>query len=336
MHLSVFMGPLSPSPSTDHAMIDMCLDHARLAAQAGFAMVTFGEQHFNGYEPYCNPFMMGARLAGDLGQTWFGVTACPFVLRTPLRLVEDINLLDVLTGGRVLVGLSGGRPGFTRDFEAFGLDPAHRDSLYAEKLDVMLRAWAHTPGDPPLTFAIGDERGEMTGRLMPVSVRRPHPQIALATSTDLTIEDAGRRGVPVLLGPMPRQEAARRLALHSQTLANTGHDYDVQIDCAAKSGCLLHVVLGQTEDDAWARAEAMNIANVMIDRRDSRSLRALAQVDLRTQAGRNDPYPRNVAAVQSGMVVGTADQVAQALRDYASAGVQNLITRFTFGRPTAR
>lgn len=333
MHLSVFMGPLSPSPKSDLTMIDMCLQHAEIAANAGFAMVTFGEQHFNNYEPYCNPFMMGARLAPVLGETWFGITACPFVLRTPLRLVEDINILDVLTKGRCIVGLSGGRPSFTNDFENFGIDPKKRDDIYAAKLELMFKVWAHKAGDPGIEFDIEGDKGALNGRLMPMSWRATHPMLALASSTDTTIEDAARRGLPVFLGPMPLMQAARRIALHQQTMITAGIGPSIQADCTEKSGCLVHIICGETEDAAWQRAEAMNSQNIMIDRRDKRSLREMAAVDFFSPEGKADPFPRNIMAVNGGMLVGTPEQIVPMIQTYWNAGIKNLITRFTFGPP---
>ncbi len=51
MYISVFMGPFSFGPAQDKPNIDLCIAQSVAAAQAGFAMVTFGEQHFNNYEP---------------------------------------------------------------------------------------------------------------------------------------------------------------------------------------------------------------------------------------------------------------------------------------------
>src|SRR5690349_19300360 len=112
MHLSIFLGPFARGPAEDRPLIDLCLEQAVAAAEAGFCMVTFGEQHFNNYEPYCNPYMMGARLAPFMKDCWFGTTITPLPLHHPLRLAEQISLLDLLMRGRLVVGMSAGRVGF--------------------------------------------------------------------------------------------------------------------------------------------------------------------------------------------------------------------------------
>ena len=154
MHISIYLGPFARGPAEDLPLIDLCLEQAIAAADAGFAMISFGEQHFNNYEPYCNPFMMGARLAPYLKQSYFGVSVCPIVFHHPIRLAENINVLDNLVRGRLIVGMSAGRLDFSPDFENFDLDVRDRRAIFEAKLDIMLRAFAHKPGDPPLHYEI--------------------------------------------------------------------------------------------------------------------------------------------------------------------------------------
>src|SRR5580698_8232100 len=117
MYLGIFLGPFSRGPEDDLEVIDLCIEQAIEAAEARFALVTFGEQHFNNYEPYCNPFLMGAHLAPYLKDSYFGTTITPLPLHPPIRLAEDMNVLDNLTRGKLIVGLSAGRAQLVRDFE---------------------------------------------------------------------------------------------------------------------------------------------------------------------------------------------------------------------------
>jgi len=122
MYISTYLGPFARGPAEDLPLIELCLEQAAAAADAGFSMISFGEQHFNNYEPYCNPFMMGARLAPYLKQSYFGISVCPIVFHHPIRLAENINVLDNLMHGRLIVGLSAGRLDFSPDFENFDMD----------------------------------------------------------------------------------------------------------------------------------------------------------------------------------------------------------------------
>ncbi|WP_454301482.1 putative FMN-dependent luciferase-like monooxygenase [Salana multivorans] len=81
----------------------------------------------------------------------FGVITLP--LEHPLRVAEDLAVLDEISGGRVEVGFgTGGTPS---SFRAFGHDPADRRRIYAEYLDTVTQAWA------------GAELGDPTNQLYP-------------------------------------------------------------------------------------------------------------------------------------------------------------------------
>ncbi|WP_460773325.1 LLM class flavin-dependent oxidoreductase [Microbacterium sp. GXF7504] len=327
MHLSVFMGPVALGEARDKPMIDLCIDQAIAAADAGFAMVTFGEQHFNNYEPYSNPFLMGARLAPHLGDTWFGTTIVPLVLHHPLRLAEDASVVDLLTEGRFILGLSAGRVGFSPDFENFGLDPERREEIFASKLDYLVRAQRQKFDDPPIVMDSQWDQGRLLGRMMPVSWRRGGAQKAIGTNTDAKIDEVGARGWPVFLGPCLPDAAAAKLARHRAAMAAAGIDERQQRDASRKSLVTRHVFCGPTEDRAWEMAELLTGMNPMMDRTsDRRSLRELAQADLST-----DEYPRNAKFVQEWISAGTPDSLVAQLRRYADNGVEHVNIRFTAG-----
>jgi alkanesulfonate monooxygenase SsuD/methylene tetrahydromethanopterin reductase-like flavin-dependent oxidoreductase (luciferase family) len=332
MHLSVFMGPLSLGERTDLRQIELCIDQAIRAADAGFAMVTFGEQHFNGYEPYSNPFLMGARLAPHLGETWFGTTIVPLPFHHPFRLAEDSNVLDLLTRGRFLMGLSAGRVGFSPDFQNFGLDPAERHEIFASKLGYLTRAQKQKEGDPPIVLDSKWDRGGLVGRLMPVSWRKGGAQLAVGTNTDETIDEAAARGLPVFLGPCSPDDAAAKLERHRRGLAAAGLSDAAQTDAARKSLVTRHVFAGDTDEAAWSTAEALAGRNPMMDRsEDRRSLQELAKVDPASLRDGSEKYPRNVAHVRDWMLGGSPDSLIEQLRGYAASGLHQLNIRFTAG-----
>jgi alkanesulfonate monooxygenase SsuD/methylene tetrahydromethanopterin reductase-like flavin-dependent oxidoreductase (luciferase family) len=327
MHLSVFMGPVALGESKDKPMIDLCIDQAIACADAGFAMVTFGEQHFNNYEPYANPFLMGARLAPHLGKTWFGTTIVPLVLHHPLRLAEDSNVIDLLTQGRFILGMSAGRVGFSPDFENFGLDPARRDEIFESKLDYLTRAQRQKFDDAPIVMDSEWDHGRLLGRMMPVSWRRGGAQKAIGTNTDEKIDGIAARGWPVFLGPCLPEVAAAKLARHRAAMAAAGIDEAQQRDAARKSLVTRHVFCGATEERAWEIAESLAGMNPMMDRStDPRSLRDLAHADLAAEEN-----PRNAKHVQEWMAGGTPEQLIEQLRAYAASGVEHLNIRFTAG-----
>jgi alkanesulfonate monooxygenase SsuD/methylene tetrahydromethanopterin reductase-like flavin-dependent oxidoreductase (luciferase family) len=329
------MGPVVRDASQDLRQIDACIELAIQCAESGFSMVTFGEQHFNNYEPYSNPFLMGARIAEHLGDTWFGTTIVPLPFHNPLRLAEDSNVLDLLLRGRFIMGVSAGRNGPFPDFTNFGLAQSERTEIFASKLDILQRAASLKAGEPPLVMDTKWDKGALTGRMMPLSWRRGGAQIAVGTNTDSSIEDAASRGLPLFLGPCSMAEAKSKFALHQAALERAGLDAAARHELAWKSLVTRHVVVGDTEEEAWDSAEALVGRNPMIDRKeDKRSLREMALVAAEDVA--TDPYPRNAAWVNAWLIAGTPESVASQLRAYEDAGIPHINIRFNPGSADPR
>jgi alkanesulfonate monooxygenase SsuD/methylene tetrahydromethanopterin reductase-like flavin-dependent oxidoreductase (luciferase family) len=332
VHISVFMGPVAFGASNDLRQIEMCIDQALQCADAGFAMVTFGEQHFNGYEPYSNPFLMGARLSPSLGATWFGTTVVPLPFHNPLRLAEESNIVDLLTRGRFVMGISQGRTGPVPEWTNFGLDQADRDEIFATKLDFLQRAAAKKASDPTLVMDTKWDRGELNGRMMPLSWRKGGAQLAFATSTDATIDDAARRGLPLFLSPVRLPIAELKLKRHRDGLAAAGFSVEQQAQARRLTMTTLLCMVGETDEEAWEIAEGLTGMNPMMDRSsDKRSLRELAAVDEEAIADGSDPFPRNSNWAHSWLLVGSPESVAAQIKEYEDAGFEHLNVRFTAG-----
>src|SRR5687768_2297794 len=107
----------------------------------GYDAVWLAEHHFSSFSVCPSVHMMGAVAAMRTKRLRIGtaVSLAPFY--HPLRLAEEVALLDVLSGGRVNWGA--GRGNDPVEFGVFGLD---RDSSYAkfrEHVDVVLKAWTN-------------------------------------------------------------------------------------------------------------------------------------------------------------------------------------------------
>lgn len=332
VHLSVFMGPVSFGASNDLARIEQCLDEAIRCADEGFAMVTFGEQHFNGYEPYSNPFLMAARLSPHLGDTWFGTTVVPPAFHNPLLLAEEASIVDLLLRGRFVMGTSHGRTGPVPEWKMFGLDQADRDEIFSTKLDHFHRMVTRKAGDPPLVMATQWDRGEVVGRMMPLAWRAGGPQVAIGSSTDETILDVARRGLPLFMSPVRMPVAAAKLARYHDELAAAGYSDVQQAHARRLSMITVQCVVGATDEEAWDNAEVLVGGNPMMDRsNDPRSMRELAAVDEQAIADGTDASPRNSNWVNSWMMVGSPDSITERLRGYGAIGFEHVNIRFMAG-----
>jgi alkanesulfonate monooxygenase SsuD/methylene tetrahydromethanopterin reductase-like flavin-dependent oxidoreductase (luciferase family) len=337
MYVAVFMGP-GPgiSPADEPAIIDLCIEQSISAADAGFSLVTFGEQHFNGYEPYCNPFMMGARLAPYMKQTYFGTTVCPLPFHHPLRLAENINLLDVLTQGKSIVGLSAGRPSsgpnMPSDFENFGVDPSQREEIFESRVEIMLKAWSHRRSAPPLIIDTAWDKGMLKGQLMPASHRAGHPLVAIGANSESAVRRAAKLRWPLFLGPCPLPEAVAKFAIYKRVLAEDAvPEAEVQslidLSLVARS-----VIVAETDDAAWQLAETL-VGGMVQRRGDTRTLQDLSRLSLDDPDVKSDPLMPAIRFVHSGLICGSPASVVEQILAYPANGIPQLHTRFPMTSP---
>jgi alkanesulfonate monooxygenase SsuD/methylene tetrahydromethanopterin reductase-like flavin-dependent oxidoreductase (luciferase family) len=120
-----------------------------LADQLGYHAAWFAEHHFHihrGHLP--NPLLFVIHLAAKTRRIRLGSAVICTALHHPLRLAEDLATADVLTGGRLSIGLgSGSTP---PEFAAFGVPPeaqmaSARHARFAEHLDVLEQVWRGGP-----------------------------------------------------------------------------------------------------------------------------------------------------------------------------------------------
>jgi alkanesulfonate monooxygenase SsuD/methylene tetrahydromethanopterin reductase-like flavin-dependent oxidoreductase (luciferase family) len=134
----------------------------------------------------------------------------------PLRLAEEVALLDLLSGGRVNWGA--GR-GFARvEFEAFGVPPGESTTRFRETVEIVLKAWT----DERLSFA-GEHFHFDDIEILPKPAQRPHPPVWMAASSEGAIEWAAGRGFSILMDPHSSgAEIGRKRRLYAERLAAAG------------------------------------------------------------------------------------------------------------------
>ncbi len=249
MLMSLYLNPRSSDPRLDLRVIDSTIAQAIRADAAGVSALLLTEHHFSGINSYQDPFMLGAYLYPQLVNRAYlniGVLCVPY--HHPLRMVEYCNLLDVLTKGRLLVGLGSG--GITQlEYEAFGVDVARKSEMTEGKLEVMLKAWARGPGDGPLDVSTEWDSGTLMGRLMPPAYRTPHPLLARVSTRPAVMADAGRRGWPLMFGLSP---TAEQLSTYREALHGAGHPEGVVAEGERWLSHTKYVWVAETDAQAWA------------------------------------------------------------------------------------
>ncbi len=130
-----------PSPADQRARrtYDELIESIVAAEEIGYDSVWIGQHHFSpedGGVP--SPLVVLAAAAARTTRIQLGgtaVVALPF--EHPIRLAEDLAVLDEISGGRVQVGLGGARGGDLQAFNTFGVDFSARHELFDRNLEIL-------------------------------------------------------------------------------------------------------------------------------------------------------------------------------------------------------
>jgi alkanesulfonate monooxygenase SsuD/methylene tetrahydromethanopterin reductase-like flavin-dependent oxidoreductase (luciferase family) len=191
--LRINMTGLCADPVAESERYRAALDMAVYAEDQGFDVVALEEHHCaeNGWLPA--PLTLAAMIIARTKRVRVHVAALLVTLYDPVRLAEEIAILDLVSQGRFsfVAGL-GYRP---VEYHATGKPWDERGRLMDESIETMLAAWS---GEP---FAY---RGEMI-RVTPTPMSRPHPFFFVGGMSKVAARRAARFGLP-FYPPMPRPD----------------------------------------------------------------------------------------------------------------------------------
>jgi alkanesulfonate monooxygenase SsuD/methylene tetrahydromethanopterin reductase-like flavin-dependent oxidoreductase (luciferase family) len=133
-----------PFASATHAdLYAACLDQCAWADEHGLDVVVLSEHHGveDGYLPA--PLMMAAAVGGRTRRIRINIAALLVPLHDPIRLAEQLAVLDLATGGRVSLVVGAGYR--REEFEMSGTDYRQRGKLLEEYVGVLRQAWTGEP-----------------------------------------------------------------------------------------------------------------------------------------------------------------------------------------------
>ncbi len=196
---------------------ERALDRIAIMDETGYDAVWIAEHHFNTYSVCPSPLLMATHVAAVTKNLRIGTGVTLAAFYNPLRLAEEVAMLDVLSGGRVNWG--SGRGFDVNEFRAFQVPREESAERYLECVEIVLEAWR-------------SERFSFQGKywqyddveLLPKPLQQPAPPHWLATGSLGAIERAAQRGYSVMLGPhSDHDDIANKRRFYAETLAQHGH-----------------------------------------------------------------------------------------------------------------
>ena len=172
------------APGDVSARYQAAVEMAIYVDKHNFQVVSLEEHHCaaNGWLP--SPLTMAAALAACTSQVNVNITALLVPLYDPLRLAEDIAVIDLLSGGRFnFVAGMGYRP---EEYHAMNKDWTRRGQLMDEAIELMLKAWS-------------GEEFSYCGKpvkIRPLPLSRPHPFFFVGGMSRAAARRAAKFGLP--------------------------------------------------------------------------------------------------------------------------------------------
>jgi len=158
-------------PEKGHAVYNRYLDELEYAEKLGFDGVGINEHHQNAYGTMPAPNVIAGMLARRTSRVKIAILGNGIPLRDhPLRVAEEIALLDVVTGGRIISGFV---RGIGVEYFSMAVNPTHSVERFHEAHDLILRAWTE-PG--PFAFEGKHYRVRYVNP-WPRPLQKPHPPI---------------------------------------------------------------------------------------------------------------------------------------------------------------
>lgn len=195
---------LRDNPRGTPGVIDDTVRMVKLAEDIGFDVAWFAEHHFTNYSISVSPLMMAAFMAGKTERIRLGAGVVVLPLYHPMRVAQEIALLDQQSNGRAVIGVGTGYQAY--EFERYGADVAQKTQMFLEYWSVVEQAL--TEGQvafagqfiqvPPTQITVRPVQQP----LPPLFCTSPSPQILrqLARWNAIPFVTAGWRGSSALPG----------------------------------------------------------------------------------------------------------------------------------------
>ncbi len=196
MRFGVYVNTQAP-PTGEHRqrVYNEAIEMAEVAEEVGLDAVFLPEHHQQPDAYLPSPFVMGGAIAARTQRIGINTGIMILPLWHPLRVAEDVAVVDVISGGRFGLGASLGL--IDREYKQFGIDIKTAVGRFTEQIEVLKRA-------------LGEDRFSFHGRhfnfddisLQPRPIQQPRPPIWLGGMKDASVERAGRLGDGWITDPL--------------------------------------------------------------------------------------------------------------------------------------
>ncbi len=247
-------GDIHADPSTGRSIspeqrLRDVIDEARVADEVGLDVFAVGEHHRPDF-PISAPAVVLAAIAERTKRIRLSSAVNVLSSDDPVRVFQEFATLDLLSGGRAEI--MAGRGSFTESFPLFGYDLHDYDSLFAEKLEMLLALRA----SERITWS-GKHRAPIEDRgVYPRPIQDPLPVWVAVGGTPQSAARTGLLGLPMALAIIGGEPArfAPFAEIHRRAAEQAGHGH---LPMSINSHGFLADDSQAASDAAWPATKAM-------------------------------------------------------------------------------
>lgn len=218
------------------------IDYVTEAERLGFDGVFLVEHHFTGQGQVSASLTLLAYLAARTSRIRLGTAVVVLPWHNPVLIAEQAATLDLLSGGRLDLGVGKGYR--SAEFSGFCIPQAEAGERFDEAVEVIRKAWTSAG-----RFSHHGKRWRYEDIVVePEPVQRPHPPLWLAAGSPESIRRAARDGFNLLLDQLGSVRITlERVALFRDECARVSRPYDPSMIAVARA---LQMVRTEAEREA--------------------------------------------------------------------------------------
>ena len=196
---------------------DRAMDRVAMMEDSEFDCIWLAEHHFTTYSVCPSVTLMGTHIAGRTKRLRIGTAVTLNAYYHPLRLAEELSMLDVFSRGRLNWG--SGRGFDPTEYRLFGVTADDVYDRFRETADIVQKAWRSERFSHHGAYFDYDDV-----LVLPRPYQEPHPPVYLAASSPESVERAAADGYTIMLDPHSSNgEIAYKRALYQRVMEANGH-----------------------------------------------------------------------------------------------------------------
>jgi alkanesulfonate monooxygenase SsuD/methylene tetrahydromethanopterin reductase-like flavin-dependent oxidoreductase (luciferase family) len=213
MKLGIYLNSQHPESDDAARRFAETIEQVRLIRALGFDSIWAGEHHVTPGFHFFPQLPLLHRIAAEAEGMWIGTNVTLLPLHNPIELAEAGAFLDVITGGRFLLGVGLGYR--TEEYEIFGISMSERVSRLTEAVEIIRRLWS----EDHVTHR-GRHWQFKDASIRPRPAQVPRPPIIIGAQVDSAIVRAAKIADGWLVVPLPTlDQLAAQMQLFRSTRA---------------------------------------------------------------------------------------------------------------------